>query len=665
MGISFGIVGTATPVVPAFRKKGPSSKGGFYHTNLTRPFVAWDGEGYDDEKGAHHYFLFGNSDGLEVSAASLSSEQCFELMLRAEYENPDAIHIGFAFDYDVNMMLRDFSRLRLVDLKRTQYADFKGYRIHHIPKKWFQVTGTYKGKKITCRIQDVFSYYAMSFVKALKKNGIGTSEDLARIEAGKEQRGSFHLSMLNETVRPYWQAELRYLVQLADSLRDSLHAAGIKPTGWYGPGNVASAVFKREGVKDYMGKETPQEVLTAASYSYAGGRFEAFRVGYYDGPVYSADINSAYPHALRHMPDLATGTWEYSEDPDYLEKTLWDDSIRMALYYVESRIKWSPKLISFPFPKFHRTHGGVCWPLESNGWSHKHEMRLVSHSKSGHPTRGWIYHDDGKSPFTWVGDMFEERKRMQREGNPAEKALKLCLNSCYGKFAQRVGWDETNRKAPTWHQLLWAGSITSYARAQLFMGAIPTARTSGLVAVETDGIYSTTPFHGLPESDSLGDWKIEEYTGILYLQSGVYWLRDRNGDWLPPKSRGIPQKHLNIDDAMKALKDKQPLRAEQTRFQGYGQAVHLGKLDGWRRWSREPKEFVLGGNGKRIHNKMFCGPCKEGAGWHEGLHEMREYKPKDRDSEKHDIPWEREQDETAPELTEWSRHEERWNVDVV
>lgn len=663
MGIEFGTVGTAKTAVPAFRKKGKNSVSGKKPVFGDRPFVGWDGEGYNDADDRHHYFLFGNSDGLEVQGDSLSTMECLQLMLRSAYENKSAIHIGFAFDYDVNMILRDIGFFRLSDLKKNTFVWWRNMRIEHIPRKWFQVTGEYRGLKVTCRIQDVFSYYAMSFVKALKKNGIGTDANIEFIEAGKEKRGDFRLDMLDEMVRPYWQAELKYLVQLADNLRDSLYSAGIKPTGWYGPGNVASYVFKAEGVERYMNNDTPKSVLDAAAYAYAGGRFEAFRVGYYDGPVYSADINSAYPHALRHMPDLKTGTWEYSEDPDYLAKVLVLGGARMGLYYMRSKIRG--EFTSFPYPKFHRTHGGVCWPRESCGWAFSHEAEIIHSSGAGRATKGWIYHDDGTNPFAWVAEMYEQRKQWQQEGNPAEKALKLCLNSCYGKFAQRIGWNEETRTPPRWHQILWAGSITSLARSLLYTGSIPSGMSNGLIAVETDGIYSTTPFTELPNGtgEELGAWKVEEYSGILYLQSGVYWLRDVNGNWQPPKSRGIPQKHLNIDDAFRALEDQVSLSATQSRFHGYGQAVHRNDMDSWRRWANETKEFSFGGDGKRKHLEVNCDACIAGAGWHETLHNLTAYQPKNLESEKHDIPWESK--EEAPMLTEVSRHDERWEISVV
>jgi len=98
---------------------------------------------------------------------------------------------------------------------------------------------------------------------------------------------------------------------------------------------------------------------------------------------------------------------------------------------------------------------------------------------------------------------------VEHDGNPAQVALKLCMNSMYGKLAQRIGWDPINRRLPPWHQLEWAGWVTSYTRAKLFnmLRRIPFKH---LIAVETDGIYTTmNPARlGIEHSETLGGWEI-------------------------------------------------------------------------------------------------------------------------------------------------------------
>src|SRR5690349_4869767 len=77
----------------------------------TRPFIAWDGEGYDayrvNSSGVieieHRYMLFGASTGDYITGISLGTAECLDLMLQVERENPNSYHVGFSFEYDDNM----------------------------------------------------------------------------------------------------------------------------------------------------------------------------------------------------------------------------------------------------------------------------------------------------------------------------------------------------------------------------------------------------------------------------------------------------------------------------------------------------------------------------------------------------------------------------------
>ena len=68
-------------------------------------FIIWDGEGPRDTG----YSLLGNSEGMEICYPTLSTLDCLNLVIDCERQYPDAIHIGFGFDYDVSNILRDLS----------------------------------------------------------------------------------------------------------------------------------------------------------------------------------------------------------------------------------------------------------------------------------------------------------------------------------------------------------------------------------------------------------------------------------------------------------------------------------------------------------------------------------------------------------------------------
>jgi hypothetical protein len=195
----------------------------------------------------------------------------------------------------------------------------------------------------------------------------------------------------------------------------------------------------------------------------------------------------------------------------------------------------------------------------------------------------------------------------------------------------------------------------------------------GLISIDTDSITTTVPIdpEDLPNGmgEGLGQWKIEHWTGILQWQNGIYWLRDSNGNWTEPKSRGIPKGNIPIDKALAGLEAMDysckpkvhPIIAfERTRFIGYRQALR-GQFDKWRKWVKEPVEIVMGGtaNGKAIHSFLVCDACrktKDGTPYPpedvRGMHVislMPAYPPNNAvESQPHRLPWLEEQPSLPP-----------------
>jgi hypothetical protein len=665
---------TDVEYVPRSRlRKSPKPKGSGAVRGLAKEFIAWDGEGWTNHvcgtpdscrnsSGAckHHYYLFGASSGHFISGVSLGTTDCFDLMLEAESTNPDAIHVSFSFKYDLDMIFRDIPIPAVRVLIKQNRMRWNGYYIEVLPGKWLQVTKD----GVTCRIYDLFSFFACSFVKALEMWNVGTKAQRDKILAGKEQRGTFTLDNLETDVIPYWREELQLLVQLANSLRDILYSAGIKPSKWHGPGAVADYLFRENKTQVSMPEydSIPTKVLDAGQYAYAGGRFEAFRIGFYEGPIYSADINSAYPYAMSLLPDMATGTWIHYDGLPPGDDGEGQGHYRLAMYHVRYAYGEEanraicyggmPAGAHYRYPKsgtmhFRNRNPGV--------WIHRPEFAtLLDQYRLGMFSQfdvmeAWVYVDDGTYPFAWVRETYAQRRVWKDEGNPAQLAAKLGINSLYGKLAQRIGGKEG---VPTWHNLQWAGHITSTCRAMLYGASWK--QYADLVAYETDGVYSTSPIENLPNGSGLdlGQWEVNEYSGILYLQSGVYWLRDMEGVWLKPKTRGVPQQHMEFDRAYDSLVNKTELTVQQNQFIRFGLADM--RRDGnriWRTWQINEKDFSFGGHGlgsagKRIHIDKSCKECIQGYGHHETLHTLM-LSPKGfakvdgayRESAPHYLPW--------------------------
>jgi hypothetical protein len=265
----------------------------------------------------------------------------------------------------------------------------------------------------------------------------------------------------------------------------------------------------------------------------------------------------------------------------------------------------------------------------------------------------WEYTGWTTRPFAYIEDTYDKRKRWKAEGNSAQIALKLLMNAITGKAAQRVGWDPKTGRIPGWHQLEWAGWVTSFTRAGMFelISRIPFDK---LISIETDGVYTTmSPSElGIEASNTLGGWSVDEYTEAMYVQSGLAWLRKPDGTW-ETKRRGLDPESFTLDRCQDYLgtllpHDEWPVyEGITTRFTSMGQA--LASRDPKAKhcvWVTDKRYVSTGHQGKRIHVAARCTACREGVDAYTKAHDLvispqsiQDGKP---NSYPHSIPWEPE-----------------------
>lgn len=641
-----------------------------------RKFIAWDGEGIN-----HHgdgkpqsYVLFGSSASAPITSDThLHTFDLLDYILRVGEAHPHAFHVGYAFAYDANMIVRSLHPRSLLKLHKQGRVTLRhnGFRyiIQFLPNKWFSVSRKPQNdksdyRKISVRIFDIFTFFTTSFVKAYEKH-VRPIPDV--VIQGKQERGSFNDLAYIER---YWTVEISCLVELAEVLRDRMVEAGFNLSSWHGPGALANYALAQRKM-DRKKSECPPEVRQAAKYAYAGGRFEMFKLGRTNGPIYSLDINSAYPFGISRLPDLTTGFWQHRTN--FTSSRERKQIARFGVY----RVRLLPQrtdtfLPRNPGPLFHRDKvGNISFPWVVDGWYWSPEVRNVV--KRLPPNRyeileGWELLDASYDAFDWIPDMYSQRRAWKSAGISAEYCLKLALNSIYGKLAQRVGWNEETRSAPKWHQLEWAGWVTSNTRAMLWnvMARIPFNR---LLAVETDGIYTTMDPRelGISGTEELGGWEIEKYDEILYVQSGLAWLR-KGDDWTC-KRRGLDARTFELDACSEYIATLKPgnvawdpYLGETTRFIGLGAALAGKAPVGVRHcvWQTTTREISPGQGGKRVHIWRQCEACKNHYSAADQAHEMsiRSLAYKDPVSHPHDIPWD---NDPEPQWRQ-QKEQERWLI---
>ena len=617
--------------------------------------IAWDGEGItvNEETREHWYILFGNSLGnkIHTDKQSLSTRKCLQLILSTKMHEPDSIFVAFAFSYDVEMMLRDLSIDAWRRLYETQTVRWAEFTIQYYPGKWFHVSSMVRGKKVSARIWDLFGFFQTSFINAIRDN-LSSTPDIDRIITGKQSRSTFSLSEYDSLILPYWTVEIAALAQLAEQLRSYLHEAGLFISSWHGPGAIANYLFRTKGTKAYK-QETPTPVANMAQYAFSGGRFEQFRVGRANRPVYVYDINSAHPSGIAKLRSLTTGEWVHVRDRGKVSD--------FGIYFVRYADSDGMAAVR-PQPLFYRGRTGIItWPANVTNcyWTPELEaLKLTGHEDKIEIIEGWELDHDGSLPFSWVPEMYDTRQKWKAAGNGAQMALKLGLNSLFGKTAQRVGWERTNN-APTWHQLEWAGYITSNTRSVLWPALWQAWNKQALVAVETDSVFSLEPLD-LPLSKKLGEWGVSIYDDCMFLQNGVYFLL-KDGEWIP-KHRGVDRDsfpvnmvvdfldfcNMSVDpdssqlprQVYKEIIESRHCYGRTTRFVGGRAALHRNRPDLWRTWRTEPHAVSVGIEGKRTHFTDYCYECFQGKEYlGETMHYQRITNPYEQMSYPHTIPW--------------------------
>ena len=583
---------------------GKSGRSGKRGTSMSRgEFIAWDGEGAD-VNGKHEYILLRHSaQGVLARPSGLSTHECLSFIIQeAKKFDNRTIHICFGMSYDVNMMLRDIPRSSILRLWK---GDSIEYGIYHLTyrhrkqltirecdprEKWRKrADGTYYRHYLySVSLWDVFGFFQSSFVDALDTWLTTTADpdEIAEIKAQKQNRHQFDPSQM-ETISHYCGLEVSYLAKLGARLHQHLREVDLTLTRWDGAGSVAASIYKKHQIKTHMDR-TPVE--SYAAYAYAGGRIELLQYGTHAQKVYTYDLNSAYPAAMVALPSLSHHRWRKCTRFNPGSFGLWFVDFTYASCGPDKELSNGPWL----FPFFYRNkQGSVRYPARVSGWywTPEVESALRHYPECVHIHWGYVLEDTGERPFSFVHELYAKRQEWKTKGLGAQLVLKLGINSLYGKLAQQVGGYSEKDKVgvrPPYHQLEWAGYITSLTRARLFEAAMQ--KPHAVVFLATDGICTTEPL-SLEVGSALGQWSCTEHDGVVTVQSGVYFYLDTP---IISYYRGFDKGALDPFTIQEAWsRDHTVLASTTTRFHTMGSALQSEeqwKL--WRTWDQQKQRTL-------------------------------------------------------------------------
>lgn len=508
-------------------------------------FVALDGEATDGV-----YTLIQDSEGGSLyNENGLPTADVLNWLVRRWVELDYPIYVGYGISYDVNQIIKDMPDEKIAGMfgKDSGPVEWKDFGLFYLPKKLFRIrTDSY-----SVTWYDVLTFFGCSFVKALEGHLPGHPL-LEIIRQGKQGRQEFTKTNI-DFIKAYNEAECKALVDLMNHIREMFYAEGFQISKWHGPGAVADYLLGIQGwnVKQDFTKENAEDIPIglgdAWDRAYFGGRIETFTVGGIRD-VYAYDIASAYPAACLTLPKLPRARkWQrktYRTKRD-VQSSIHSDSI--GLYEVSWSLPNDSRI--GPLPWRAKT-GRIYFPKNGHGWYWKPEINaaISLYPNSIKVLSGWEAEPLGASVLcSNVPELYQKRLTLKRNKDPAQYAYKIALNTIYGKFACRTG------KAP-FHNLVWAGLITSQTRAKLLNVAAP--YINDVLAFATDAIFSKRKLPHLHIGNDLGAWTEEHYPNFLALMSGFYQLGDKK-----VATRGMP----NVFDWDDVLND--------INYQGYSQVT--------------------------------------------------------------------------------------------
>lgn len=549
-----------------------------------RPFIGVDGEG-GKINGKHEYLLLRVGEHL-LYRHSKPLRSVDILRWLCGLPN-DGIHVGFAFDYDVSMILRDLPPdvlLKLYDRESRKSRNghtfypvlYAGFLIEHLPRKHFRVARLpVKGEDPKWfTVHDTFGFYQSSFVQALEAWNIGTPEEREHLREMKAQRADFTEATKEEIA--YNHRECILLAELLEALRDATRDVGYVIKNYEGAGCLAQAMLTKH--KAPARQDLPEDFERAARSAYYGGRFEISRIGVV-APVHEYDLASAYPWAMSTLPCIQHGVWvnEFQPgNPMQVCKVSWATSPNRA---------WGP----YPFRD---PDGTILYPAAGTGWYWYPEIVEEDRWKESNvilDAWSFVSYCDHKPPFSWIPSVYAERQRLGKSAKG--KVLKLGMNSLYGKQAQSVG-------LPRFSSPVYAGYITSLVRA--VMANVCYRHREDVVMIATDGIYLTRPLkkqntrpvveNGEPAP--LGCWEHQAFDDLFLMKPGIYFT----SDGAKVKTRGVPrwqldEKREEIIDAWNRDGIAGKVTIERTQFIGARMAIRQNRPERIGQW--EPTTLTL------------------------------------------------------------------------
>lgn len=353
---------------------------------------------------------------------------------------------------------------------------------------------------------------------------------------GKHHRKSGFLDGNLDMVTEYSEAECVAHARTVRLLLNALRAVGIvmAPSTLFGSGSVAASAMKYHGVCPRKEAHTESKIVSGitidqiALLTYFGGLIETPVLGLIMGYTDEVDLNSAYPAAAIELPCMREGHGMWIRKRGNGAQAPAGAVGHVLTSWVVQTPSTGPFVV--------RTKEGlVRQPLSgSRTWVTLAEYQMAAQQFPddlvSHETVWWECTCTCGNPLAWLSELYDARQKIKaqmvglKDSDPSmwqtlkshEEAIKLIINSVYGKLAQQ------RPELGKYTNLHYASHITGTTRAKVRKESWDRETQGGTVVyTHTDSVLSQggCPVDGGPK---LGAWKLEKQsTDLLIVQPGL------------------------------------------------------------------------------------------------------------------------------------------------
>jgi hypothetical protein len=536
-------------------------------------------------------------------------EQCISFL--ASIGDPELI--CWNADYDVGAILKFLPPAvleRLYRLGRWHWETrLPGWSspgkimLHFVPRKFLRV---HAGKS-RFTVYDLAQFYNMSLNKAARDflgeekldPGVSWEELREALQTDPKKR---------KRIIDYCMHDARLVERLAALTQQKFSKIGVP---FENPVSCASLSYRV--FKENLDFEIPREVNESGRESFRGGMIECLRAGQFPRAWY-IDLRSAYPSAIRDL-----------QDPPQMWVPIEDGKVRKDAAYasIECTVHVPAKWPKGWLPYVPVRGGLLFYPVGRwRTWLDLYTFRQVSKVGLVDAVHGGVQGlgYSSKRPFA------REIERLFRErAKDAQKkwAIKIILNSLYGKFAETIDYKlpacdwsdledlrkvnlafEARERFTNHTNFFMAGEVTARTRWRL----IEDLKPADVISYATDGVFLRRLPVGLDFGENLGQWSPpEEVRDLVVVGSGIYCYRARDpktGKWeTQNRFRGFAS-GLDLYTLLDRKSHNVPI--ELQRNQKLGSTLVTGRWDMFNVIHKEQRVLNVNFDRKRKWETAWC-----------------------------------------------------------